>query len=242
MTSASGSSPSSCRLLISSRSRPEQNAVPAPRITTARTLVSLSSASKRRPSASMRAVLSAFRRSGRLSVMVAMESVTVYRISSAIRSPRVNGRGRALLGVGDGHAMRGDGHAEIARRVREAVLHEQIEGEIQPLALGADEVLGGDLTVLQGDVVRDRGGPDDLDRLRGEAGRAPLEDEARDSAAALGLVGARPHEAPRRVVGPRGEDLAPVQHPAAAALLGAGLDRAGGVGAAGGPGDGGEGL
>src|SRR2546427_3049362 len=42
MTSASGSSASRCRRLISSRSRPEQNAVPAPRITTTRTRASRS--------------------------------------------------------------------------------------------------------------------------------------------------------------------------------------------------------
>src|SRR5262245_33330922 len=349
ITSASGSSPSSCRRLISVRSRPEQKAVPAPRITTARTLVSRSSASKRRPSASIIAVLSALRRSGRLSVIVAIESATVYRISSAMDVPsglaeerardhhtvdlgrpladasharlavpalerelfrhtvaavdlhrrvdhapehlarvELGDRGldprvlaavglpgavpddpaarpqldlgvgehpldglalrerraerRALLGVGDGHAMRGDGHAQIARGVREAVLHEQIEGEIEPLALGADEVLGRDLAVLQGDVVRDRRGPDHLDRLRGEAGRASLEDEARDPTTALRLVGTRPDQTPRRVVGARGEDLAAVQDPAVAALLGARLDRAGRVGAAGRLGDGEERL
>src|SRR5262245_25239968 len=343
ITSASGSSPSSCRLLISSRSRPEQNAVPAPRITTARTLVSRSSASKRRPSASMSAVLSAFRRSGRFSVMVAMPSATAYRISSAMKYPRsaeerarddhamhlrrpladaaharlavpalereflrhavgavdlyggvddapqhlarveLGHRGLdprvlapiglpravpdeiaagpdlhlgvrqhpldrlalaergaergALLGVCDRHAVRGDGHAEIAGRVWEAVLHQEIEGEVEPLPLSAHQVLGGHLTVLQRDVVRDLGGPDDLDGRRGEAGRALLDDEARDAAAAFGLVGTRPDEPPRRLVGARGEDLATVQHPAIAALLGPGLDRAGGIGAAGGLGD-----
>src|SRR5262245_21273587 len=344
ITSASGSSPSSCRRLISSRSRPEQNALPAPRMTTTRTLESRSSASKRRASASIMAVFSAFLRSGRLRVIVAMESATAYRISSAMTvpsplpeerardhhavdlrrpladapharlavpalerkllgdavaavdlhrrvdhapehlarvelgdrglDPRVlaavglpralpddpaaraqldlgvgehpldrlalgerSAEGRALLGVRDRHAVRGHRDAQVARRVREPVLHEQVEREIEPLALGADEVLGGNLAVLEGDVVRDRRGPDDLDRLRGEARRAPLKYEARDPATALLLVGARPHQAPRRVVGARGEDLAPVEHPAIAALLGARLDRAGRVGAAGGLGD-----
>src|SRR5882724_3885530 len=101
MTSASGSSPSSCRRLISLRSRPEQNAWPAPRITTARTLVSRSSASKRRPNASMSAVFSAFRRSGRLSVMVAMPSATAYRISSAMVVPPGSAEERAR----DHHAV-----------------------------------------------------------------------------------------------------------------------------------------
>src|SRR5262245_39022185 len=343
ITSASGSSPSSCRLLISSRSRPEQNAVPAPRITTARTLVSRSSASKRRPSASMSAVLSAFRRSGRFSVMVAMPSATAYRISSAMKyPPSAEERARddhavnlgrpladaaharlavpalerkflrdavgavdlhggvddaaqhlarvelghrrldprvlapvglpgavpddvaaradldlgvgehpldglalaerraergALLGVGDRHAVRGDGDAQIASRVREAVLHQEVEGQVEPLSLGADEILGGNLAVLQRDVVRDLGGPDDLDGLRGEPRCALLEDEARDAATALGLVGARPHESPRRLVGARGEDLATIQHPAVAALLGPGLDGAGRIGASGRLGD-----
>src|SRR5262245_32649075 len=343
ITSASGSSPSSCRLLISSRSRPEQNAVPAPRITTARTLVSRSSASKRWPSASMSAVLSAFRLSGRFSVMVPMPSATAYRISSAMKSPRsaeqrarddhaVNlgrpladtaharlavpalegeflrhavgavdlhggvddaaqhlarvelGHRRldprvlaaiglpgavpddvaagadlhlgvrqhpldglalaerraergALLGVHDRHAMRGDGHPEVAGRVREAVLHQKIEGEVEPLPLGAHQILRGHLAVLQRDVVRDLRGPDDLDRLRGEARRALLDDEARDTAAALGLVGASPDEPPRRLMGARGEDLATVQHPAITALLCPGLDGAGGIGAARGLGD-----
>src|SRR5262245_35915886 len=143
----------------------------------------------------------------------------------------------ALLGVRDRHAVRSDGDAQIAGRVREAVLHQEIEGEVEPLPLGAHQVLGRHLTVLQRDVVRDLGGPDDLDGRRGEAGRALLDDEARDAAAAFGLVGARPDEPPRSLVGAGGEDLATVQHPAIAALLGPGLDRAGGIGAAGGLGD-----
>ena len=51
-------------------------------------------------------------------------------------------------------------------------------------------------------------------------------------AAALALVGAREHDAPRRVVRARDEDLPPVEHPLVAAALRAGLDRAGGIGAA----------
>src|SRR2546426_2768381 len=337
MTSDSGSRASRCRRLISSRARPEQNAVPAPRITTTRTRASRSSSLKRRCSPSSMAVLSAFRRSGRLSVMVAMPSASAHRISSAmsissgsaeqrarnhhavdcgraladaaharltvpalerkllgdavaavnldrgvhdapehlarvelgdrrldarvltaislpravpdepaaradldlgIREHPLDGlalaqrcaEGRALLGMGDGHAMRGDGHTQIARRVWKAVFHEEIEGQVEALALRADQALGGKLAVLEDHVVRHRGRTDGPDGPRAEPWRPALEDEARDAAAPLRPVGPRPHDAPRRVVGARDEDLPTVQHPAIATLLGARLDRAGRVG------------
>ena len=37
---------------------------------------------------------------------------------------------RALLGMRDRHAMGGHRHPEIRRRVREAILHEQVEGDL----------------------------------------------------------------------------------------------------------------
>ena len=101
--------------------------------------------------------------------------------------------GRALLGVSDGHAMRGDGHAEVARRVRKAVLHEQARRRDRaPAPRRRSAFSRGELAVFEGDVVRDR-------RTSGSSGwacavkpgRALLEDEAGDAAAALRLVGAR---------------------------------------------------
>src|SRR5499425_2220458 len=150
--------------------------------------------------------------------------------------------GGALLGVLHGHPVGGHRHPEVAGGVREALLHEEIEGEVEPLPFLPHEVLGGNLAVLEDDIVGDGRGADDTNRLRGEAGRAALHDEAGDTGAPLGLVGAGPHEPPRRLVGARGEDLAPVQHPAVAALLGTGLDRPRGIGAARRLGDAEEGL
>ena len=132
----------------------------------------------------------------------------------------------------DRHAMGGHRHPEIRRGVREAILHEQIEGEVEPLSLGADEGVGRQLDVLQGDVIGNRRGADRADVLRGEPRRAGLDDEARDAGAAPVLAGARPHEAPAGVVSVGDEDLAAVEHPAVAAPLGARLDGAGRVGAA----------
>src|SRR5215467_14240374 len=140
--------------------------------------------------------------------------------------------GGALLRVLHRHPVGGHRHPEVAGGVREALLHEEIEGEVEPLPFLPHEVLGGDLAVLEDHIVGDGRGSDDADRLRGEAGRATLHDEAGDAGAPLGFVGAGPHEPPRRLVGARGEDLAPVQHPAIAALLGTGLDRPRGIGAA----------
>src|SRR5499425_1995293 len=150
--------------------------------------------------------------------------------------------GGALLGVRHRHPVGGHRHPEVAGRVRETLLHEEIEGEVEPLPFRAHQVLRGDLAVLEHDIVGDGRGADDPNRLRGEAGGAALHDEAGDAGATFRLVGAGPHEPPRRLVGARGEDLAPVQHPAVTPLLRTGLDRPRGIGAARGLGDAEEGL
>src|SRR6185436_4022487 len=88
--------------------------------------------------------------------------------------------GGALLGMRDGHAMRRHRHPEIAGGVGETVLHQEIEGEIEPLALGADERVARQHAVLEDHVVGPRGGADHLDLAGVKAGRAVLEDEAGD--------------------------------------------------------------
>src|SRR5262245_41252448 len=149
--------------------------------------------------------------------------------------------GRALLGVSDGHAMRGNGHTEIARGVRETLLDEQVEGEIEPLTFMADQVLGRNLAILERHVVRNRRGADRANVPRGEPGRALVDDEAGDAGPPLRLVRAREDDAPSAVVRIGDEYLAAIQHPAIAPSLRARLDGARWIRAAGGLGDGEEG-
>src|SRR5207247_10668842 len=122
----------------------------------------------------------------------------------------------------------------------EAILHEEVERQVEPLPFLANQRVGGQHAVLERDVVGDRGGADRADVLPREARRARLDDEARDAAAALLLVAAREDDPPPGAVDVGDEDLAPVQHPVVAALLLARLAGPGGVGAARPPGDRGE--
>ena len=87
--------------------------------------------------------------------------------------------GRALLGVRDRHPVRGHRDAEVARRVREAMLHEEVEGEVEPLPFlrraGSRPASRSPRSATSLGIGR---GPDRPDRARGEARRALLEDEA----------------------------------------------------------------
>src|SRR2546422_832811 len=122
----------------------------------------------------------------------------------------------ALLGVLDGHAMRGDGDPEVRRGVREAILHEEVERQVEPLPFLADQRVGGQHAVLEHDVVGDRGGADRADVLPREARRARLDDEARDAAPPAADVAA-PQAMLRHLLGdPRHPDRL---HPAAAVVL-----------------------
>src|SRR5206468_10746143 len=85
-TFVSGSAEASCWRASSSRSIPEQNAGPAPRTTTTRTVGSPSSRSKAPTRPSSIARFSAFRFAGRFSVTVATPSATEHRSSSPIAS------------------------------------------------------------------------------------------------------------------------------------------------------------
>src|SRR5207253_490747 len=85
-TLVSGSAEAFCWRASSSRSIPEQNAGPAPRTTTTRTVGSPSSRSKAPARPSSTARFSAFRFAGRFSVTVATPSATEHRSSSPIAS------------------------------------------------------------------------------------------------------------------------------------------------------------
>src|SRR5206468_12804065 len=102
----------------------------------------------------------------------------------------------------------------------------------EPAAFLADHPIARHDAVLERDLARLRDGADDLEAPRVEPGRALLDDEARDAVAALALVAPGEHDAPLGLVGVRDERLRAVQHPVAAALLRATLDRAGRIGAA----------
>ena len=100
-TARHSSKPVGLRSICSLRSKPEENAAPAPVTTTTRAAESASARSiARLISSSMRA-LSALARSGRESVSVATASFTSYRIVSKVivRSPQPRGRDQSR-GVG----------------------------------------------------------------------------------------------------------------------------------------------
>src|SRR5438132_3898997 len=139
---------------------------------------------------------------------------------------------RALLGVGDRHAVGGRRDAEVARGVREPEAREEVETELEAAPLLAQEILRRDGAVLEDDLVGNGDGADRPDRARREARRPLLDDEAGDPLAALRAIGADEDDAPLRLVGVGDEHLRPVPHPVVAALLPAALDRAGGIGAA----------
>ena len=90
---------------------------------------------------------------------------------------------RALLGMRDGHAMRRHRHPEIAGRVGETVLHEEVEGQVEALPLRAHERVARQHAVLEHHVVGPGGGADHLDLARVEARGAVLQDEAGDARA-----------------------------------------------------------
>src|SRR5208282_5809780 len=138
----------------------------------------------------------------------------------------------ALLGVIDRHPERCYSHADVARRIRKAQARQQIEAQVQSLALGPQPLLDRNDTILELNFVGHRRCAQRSNRPRRKSRRALLDDEAGDSLAAGLGVGAREDYAPLRLVRVRNKNLGAVKHVGIALANRLALNRAGRIGAA----------
>ena len=129
--------------------------------------------------------------------------------------------------------MRGDGDADAARGVGDALARQAVVGDREALVHLAEHLMVGHPAVLElefGGVVR--GAQRVHDTTDMEARRVGIDDEAGDAGAALRGVGAGKDDAVLRAVGIGDKDLGAVQHPAIVLAFGLGLDGARRVAAA----------
>src|ERR1700735_411034 len=118
----------------------------------------------------------------------------------------------ALLGVIDRHPERCHSDPNVAGRIREAQARQQIEAQVQSLALGTQPLLDRNNTILELNFIGQRRRAQRSNRPRRKSRRALLDYEAGDALAAGLGVGAREDYSPLRLMRVRNKNLRAVQH------------------------------